>query len=358
MSLTMRGTALLMSILGAAIGSPAMTEPTSVDFPLAPVGKGDFPTLTFSLPGGVRGIADLTYATPYGYRPLRLDLYLPPASRPVPRTGRPVIVYIHGGGWVVGNKRQADFHGHFPETMAALARRGYVVASIEHRLREEEPFPAGTQDAKSAIMWLRKNAAAYDLDINRFAIWGGSSGGNISGNVAVSCGVKALEPVFSVFTPKGRPPPTDPLAGYSNCVQAAVAWYGVFDFRTLKAQAIVGGDDNFDEPISAASRYLACPIQSCPDDRLKVANSVELADPTDPPMLLVHGTGDTSIPYGQTVEFADVLKRVGVPTKMLLIPASQHGFRGATPEQSEKDMRQALTATFAFFDETIGAGGH
>ncbi|WP_404476727.1 alpha/beta hydrolase fold domain-containing protein [Novosphingobium sp. BL-52-GroH] len=348
---------VLLILAGAAIGGVAQAEPTTVDYALTPRPPETYPPLTFTLEGGVRGIADLTYATQYGYRPLRLDLYLPPKDRPVPKTGRPVIVYVHGGGWVIGNKRQADFHGHFLQTMAALARRGYVVASIEHRLREEAPFPAATQDAKSAIMWLRKNAATYDIDANRFAIWGGSSGGNITGNVAVSCGVKALDPVFTAYVPKGATPPQNPLAGYSNCVQAAVAWYGVFDFNTLKAQAIPGGDANFDEPTSAASRYLGCAVQECPADKLALANSHALVDAKDPPMLLIHGTGDTNIPFGQSVEMDKALREAGVSSKLVLIPNSLHGFRAASDAQAGLDMQQALAETFAFFDRTIGRGG-
>lgn len=348
---------VLMLLAAVAFAGAAQAEPGPVDYSLAPRPAEPYPPLTFTLDGGVRGIADLTYATQYGYRPLRLDLYLPPKDRPVPRTGRPVIVYVHGGGWVIGNKRQPDFHGHFLETMAALARRGYVVASIEHRLREEAPFPAATQDAKSAIMWLRKNAAAYDIDTNRFAIWGGSSGGNVTGSVAASCGVAALDPVFTAYVPKGGTPPRNPLAGYSNCVQAAVAWYGVFDFNTLKAQAIPGGDANFDEPTSAASRYLGCAIQQCPADRLKAANSVGLVDAKDPPMLLVHGTGDTNIPFRQSVEMDKALRAAGVSSQLVLIPGSMHGFRAATDAQSAADMHVALDATFRFFDATIGKGG-
>lgn len=337
--------------------SEGSAEPTRVDFSLTPNGNpAPYPPLTFSLPGGVRGVADLTYTTQYGFRPVRLDLYLPPADRPVPKTGRPVIVYVHGGGWVTGHKRQGDFHGHFLETMAALARRGYVVASIEHRLREEQNFPTATQDAKSAIMWLRKNAAAYDMDIDRFAIWGGSSGGNVAGNVAVSCGVAGLEPVYNIFTPRGRPVPPDPLKGYSNCVQAAVAWYGVFHFNTLTEQAIPIGDKNFNEPTSAASRYLGCAIPGCPADKTRIANSTEMIDFKDPPMLLIHGMGDISIPYGQSVEFDKALRAGGVSSELILIPESGHGFRAATPEKSAADMKQALDATFAFFDRTIGKG--
>ena len=131
----------------------------------------------------------------------------------------------------------------------------------------------------------------------------------------------------------------------------------MFDFNTLKAQVIPGGDSNFDEPTSAASRYLGCAIQSCPADRLKAANSVALVDAGDPPMLLIHGTGDTNIPYGQSVEMDKALKEAGVSSMLLLIPNSLHGFRAKNDDASAADMRKALEATFAFFEETIGQGG-
>jgi hypothetical protein len=119
-----------------------------------------YPQRRVTFAGGVTGLPDLTYATINGYRRLTLDLYLPPG----PMSGaRPVVIYIHGGGWSGGSPRNAGTFEDWPEILASFAARGYVTASIEYRFSAEAPFPAALQDTKAAIRWLRANAAKYGI---------------------------------------------------------------------------------------------------------------------------------------------------------------------------------------------------
>ena len=181
-----------------------------------------YPERRVSFPDGVTGLPDLIYSVKTGYRPLTLDLYLPPKSDT--HALYPVIIYIHGGGWTSGHSRHAGAIDHFPDFLAALAKRGYVVASINYRLDGEARFPAQIEDVRDAIRWLRANAAAYQIDKTKFGIWGGSAGGHLAGLAATSCGID--------FGSSGEAKPSN--ATESDCVQAAVGC--VYDFSSFNAQ--------------------------------------------------------------------------------------------------------------------------
>src|SRR5579859_1700208 len=146
-----------------------------------------YPQRHVDFPGGVVGIPDLVYANIPGFRPLHLDLYRPgPARTPAPR---PFVVYVHGGGWMTGHTRQSGAFSNWPEVLASLAARGYVVASVEYRLSGEARFPAAIQDVKAAIRWLRAHAAEYGIDKQHGLIWGASAGGKLASLTDTSCGV-------------------------------------------------------------------------------------------------------------------------------------------------------------------------
>ena len=100
----------------------------------------------------LRRVPDVVYSEVPGYRPLELDLYLPPGDGP-----HPVIVHVHGGGWRRGTRRHplpalgADFYDR-------LAAQGFAVAAIDYRLSGEARFPAPLDDVRTAIGWVRDNA--------------------------------------------------------------------------------------------------------------------------------------------------------------------------------------------------------
>ena len=114
----------------------------------------------------------------------KLDIYLPNSgSGPFP-----VIVAIHGGAFLMGDK--AD--GQLTPMLAGLDR-GYAVVSINYRLSNEAKFPAQINDVKAAIRFVRANAGTYGLDPNKIAAWGGSSGGYLAAMLGTSGGVADLE---------------------------------------------------------------------------------------------------------------------------------------------------------------------
>lgn len=303
--------------------------------------RGDgYPIQDVTFPNGVRGKPGLVYEEPAGYRALTLDLYLPPRALPRPAKGFPLIVYIHGGAFLVGDLRRNDPFVDFPAVLASLSARGYAVASVSYRLSGEATFPAAIQDVKAAIRWLRARAPRYDIDAGRVMTWGASAGGNLAGLAAVSCRAPRLEP-----------PSTD--GRVSDCVQGSVAWYGVFDIATLPAQSRQENGSWRDVPDAPEYRMLGCYAESCRGGQVAAASAVSYVTAKSPPMLLIVGAEDKTVPYHQTLEMANRLKANGVPYELIVIPDVDHGFIGKTADKTREANLQALEATFRFIDKVM-----
>lgn len=314
---------------------------------------------TISFADGVTGMPSLTYAQPQGYRPLTLDLYLPPKSAPKPEAGFPLILFIHGGAWMVGDPRKLGAFEDFPAVLASVAARGYVVASISYRLSGEAKFPAQIVDVRSAIRWMRARADLYDIDPARAVAWGVSAGGHLAALAATSC-------QDMTFDPAEPAPPSGPLEARprpatvaSPCVQGAVAWYGAFDLATIAAQARssrLAGAIHHDEPGAAEWQLLGCGLQTCDPEQLKRASPAQQVTQSTPPMLLITGTADRIIPAAQTMEMATALRTAGVQVTEILMKDIDHSLLGQTPEATRSATLQALDATISWIDERVGSG--
>lgn len=288
-----------------------------------------YPARAVTFPGGVTGLADLTYAVPRGYRPLTLDLYLPPRRMPGPH---PVVLYIHGGGWNSGHSRHSGAFENWPGVLASLAAKGYVVGSINYRLSGEAPFPAAIQDVKAAIRYLRSRAADWQIDKSRVLVWGGSAGGQLATLAGTSCGETALQPA------SGMPQESD-------CVQGVVAWYPVVDFTAL-ASGTAGN------PVLA--KYLGCEPSACAAETMRLASPLMQVTASSPPMLLVHGERDRQVPVAQSIAMHSALEKAGVHSELLVIPGVDHSFIGESGEATHSASIAALDRSFAFIDAVIG----
>ena len=317
------GFGLLATLLlpGEAHGRPAQDEP--------PVGinaqlEDRYPDRRSAFPDGVIGLADVTYATPTGFRPLTLDLYLPAKHNAL----LPVIVFVHGGGWMSGHARHAGAFENWPRALASIAAHGYVIASVNYRLSNEAVSPAAEIDVKSAIAWLRASAQRYFIEKTRFGIWGVSAGGQLAALAGTSCDVAEL-------TPEG-------MAGRESvCVQAVAAWYGVFDFAPLVADAAL---------TPPVARYLGCIDRSCSEEQVRLASPIRFIDGSDPPFLLVHGARDQVVPVAQSTAFHAALQSASVRSKLLVVDNVDHSLIGPTPDDTRAANLRALKATIDFFD--------
>lgn len=323
--------------------------------PAAPQASGDapkidatpflgdhYPTRRLAFPGGVTGLADVTYEILPGFRPLTLDIYLAPSS--ATPAARPLVMYIHGGGWTTGHSRQSGAFDNWPRVLASLAARGYVVASLNYRLSNEAPFPAAIQDVKAAIKFLRAHSAEYGLDSEKALVWGGSAGGHLAALAATSCGVKELEPV----APNTALPGSETIEQQSDCVQGAVTWYGIFDMYALRAT-----HDSGDAFPPTVAHFLGCNGAVCAPETLQLASPQHFVKADTPPFLLVHGAEDKTVDPAQSVHFNETMKAAGASVELLMIPGADHSFIGHTPEATRDASLQALNRSFGFMDATL-----
>jgi acetyl esterase/lipase len=249
-------------------------------------------------------LTDLAYA---GDSPSqKLDLYLPAAGEPP----YPVILAIHGGGFISGDK--AD--GQITPVLEALSR-GYAVAGVNYRLSGEATFPAAISDVKAAVRWLRANAGEYQLDPLRFAAWGHSAGGNLAALAGTSGDFPALR----------GPHPAN--AGQSDRLQAVVDWYGPISFLRTDRDFRAAG---FKRPSAAGprsflSQYLGAPLAEVPG-KVKAADPITYISPDDPPVLIEHGTADGTVPYPQSRRFARAVAERAGPSRVTLriFPGAGH----------------------------------
>ena len=161
---------------------------------------------------------DLHYATFSGAQ--KLDIYLPEeGDGPFP-----VVLHIHGGAFAFGDKRDI----HLMPYLQGLQRE-YAVVSVNYRLSGEAIFPAGLQDLKASIRWLRANQECYHLDGNRIAACGGSAGGNYAAMLCLTPDKSELDDISL-----GN-------SEYSCTVQAAVDMFGPTDFLKMDDQLAESG---------------------------------------------------------------------------------------------------------------------
>jgi acetyl esterase/lipase len=338
--------AAALSAAAVTAASAALAEASVVDADVAStvVLEDRYPRAVVDFQDNVAGYPDLVYATPPGFRPLRLDLYRP---RQVPKdsTGFPLVVYVHGGGWQSGHTRHAGAFSNWPEVLASLAARGYVVASIEYRLSQEAKFPAAIQDVKTAVRWLRSRSVDFSIDRKRAVLWGGSAGGQLAALAATSCGDEALAPVIPV---DGKSDSPSSVATESDCVDGLVAWYGVFDLAT--SPPLSGAKmETADSPVS---KYLGCLPSVCAN-KVSLASPVAHVDAHTPPTLLIHGEVDQVVPVEQSRAFYAVLKSRSVPAELIIIPGVDHSFIGSNATETRKASQDALSKTFEFIDATL-----
>lgn len=260
-------------------------------------------------------LTDVVYATVPGFRPLHLDLY----RRVGDAAPRPLIVFVHGGGYSHANPRAGAAFVNLPAILGYLAERGYVVASIEYRFSVEAPFPAQLEDLQAAIRFLRRNAGRFGIDGARVGTWGMSAGAHLSALNAVQCAA-------------------------DTCVQAFAAWFGTYDATAYLHEM----------PLDTNVRSLfRCTVAACDVDALDAASPIRHVDRGDPPALLVHGLDDTLSLPSQSERFAQRLQASGVDARLMLIPKVDHGFVGPTRDITRDALRQALEATFEFFDRIL-----
>lgn len=228
-------------------------------------------------------------------RDLKMDVIYPrePLDKPWP-----CLVWISGGAWL-----QMDHHAFLPNFID-LARKGFVIASVQYRLSNEVEFPGPLQDIKAAVRYLRKNAERYQIYTESFGVMGESAGGHLAGLMAATNGLKQFD--------------QGDFLEFSSSVQAACPWYMVSDLTAFPQTGIHG--------LSPEARLLGTTPDADPE-KAKAASPISYVTKDCAPCLLFHGTADTLVPHDQSVRFHDALDQAGVPVELYSIPGADHSDR-------------------------------
>jgi pectinesterase len=308
----------------AAVVVPALPLPPDTSFTvhsaLAKV-KKQYPGSTLAQPAvlvGVRQMLDQTYCT-RGAHTLRADVCQPAKKR---RGGYPAVVFIHGGGWSSGNRRQ-----HLPMAQQ-LAARGYVCVLPEYRLATEARYPAAVLDVKAALRWLRAHARAYNIDTARVAVWGFSAGGQLAALVATTPGLPALEE---------RAAP----GASSTRVQALVDVDGTLAFTHPESGE---GDDS--KRLSAATLWLGAPRAAQPA-LWQQAGALSHVGAGTPPTLFINSSVDRM--HAGRDDFMRQLDAFGIYHEVHTFADAPHVFPLLTPW-----FQPTLEYTAAFLEKVFG----
>lgn len=231
-----------------------------------------------------------------------LDLYLPANSGEAP-----LVVFVHGGGWLSGSKDLLADSGEvgLEHLRDALAGSGYAVAAVNYRLTGQSQFPAQIHDVNAAVRYLRANAASLGVDPDRFAIIGDSAGGHL----AMLAG---LAPELAGDLG---------VTGVSSDVSAVVTYYGVADLARMVSdredQDCGPGEAG---PSSPEGKLIgADPADPAAAQTAANASPISYIDSGDPPVLLFHGNWDCVVPASQSQRMHEALQEAGVTTQLVRI---------------------------------------
>jgi acetyl esterase/lipase len=257
-----------------------------------------------------------------------LDIYLPDEGE----GPFPIVLHVHGGGFEIGDKRDMPVSSYF-----IGLKHGYAIVSVNYRLSGEATFPAGLQDLKAAIRWLKANQNAYHLDGNRIAACGGSAGGNYAAMLLLTPGRPELEDLDL-----GNP-------GYPSNIQVAVDMFGPTDFLKMDEQLADSGlgPADHNQADSPESKYMGAKITEIPL-LVQKANPITYIHKNMPPILIQHGRKDHLVPVQQSIVFAERLKKLVPPDRFEfdILENADHGdplFE--TPENMDR--------VFSFLDKHL-----
>jgi acetyl esterase/lipase len=236
----------------------------------------------------------IVFAEREGFRALELDVYRPGERGEDPDAPRPLLVYIHGGGWRVSHRSRPprETREWSPGAFERLTDAGFVVAAPDYRLSGEALFPAQLDDTLEALRWLHANAGDLGVASGRTYLWGASAGGHLAALEALVAGAPA--------------------------VAGVVCWYPITDLPALDHDAT----DTYE------AYLLGGPIgQNL--DLARAASPVAHVHRGAPPFLLQHGEEDTWVPHDQSVRLAEALRAAGGSVEFQSVPGADHFFGGA-----------------------------
>jgi len=267
--------------------------------------------------------ANIVYHAANNYQN-KLDVYLPEdASAPMP-----VVVVIHGGGWVAGTKEERVLE------MMPYLQMGFAAVNVEYRLGQVSLAPAAVEDCRCALHWVFANAKKFHFDPNRVVVQGGSAGGHL----ALMTGM--LTPAAG-FDRECRASndnywSENPGTGKDPRVAAIVNWFGIADVL-----------DELHGPNAKGYAVIWVGDQPNADEIAKRVSPIHYVTADVPPIITIHGDKDALVPYEQSVQLHKELDAAKVPNQLYTVPGANHG--GFTFDQNQK----AWAAVRQFLQEHV-----
>lgn len=279
----------LLTLIAAILGLAASAQPAG-----------------FKMPETNPDIADINYAGD-DLEGHKLDIYIPKDGK----DKHPLIVLIYGSAWFANNAKAMAYMSLGKQ----LTDAGYAVASINHRASVEAKYPSQINDVKGAIRFLRANADKYGLDTSFVGITGFSSGGHLSAMAGVTNGLKERTVGDVTIDIEGN---VGGNLDQSSSVDAVVDWFGPVDMARMENC----------ETVKDGQSPEAVLIGGAPADNMDMVALISpityISDKTAP-MLVIHGTADSVVPYCQGVYFSDALKKAGKLDKFIPVEGGEHG---------------------------------
>ena len=269
-------------------------------------------TTTDRPPGKIVRTRNVPYARVAG-RTLKLDVYAPARERD-PELRRPALLQVHGGAWVIGDKREQGI-----PLLKVAARHGWVGFNANYRLSPAATWPDHLVDLKRALAWVRDHADDYGIDPGFVAVTGGSAGGHLATMLALTQCDPAYQPGFE---------------GADTTVQACVPFYGVYDFTNRAGTMAPQFRDWFLQPLIMKAFYDEEP------ERFAAASPLDNLRSDAPPFLVVHGDHDTLAPVADARAFVAALRDVSdEPVLYLELRGAQHAFDVFTSVRTRRVVR-------------------
>lgn len=290
--------------------------------------------------GDTRAFTNIAYKKSVADSVLMLDLFLPGQPRVAAKF--PVVMIIHGGGWVEGDKTLETIY-YMKRLKNQLLAHGFAVASINYSLvGKDVHLPTPVEDCKDAIRWLRAHAGEYGLDTLSIGLWGGSAGGHLA--------------LMAAYTSDGQFTGDESLAPYSAKVNYVVDNFGPTELNSL-FRMNMGCFSSFFAKIFVRKVFdireklvFAMTGHHLKPDKKKIeeifdANSpLNYVDGQVVPTIILHGTGDKVVPLAQSQKLKEILDRNSVTNEMITVKKGDHGFNNI----SEEETNELVDKTIAF----------
>lgn len=233
-------------------------------------------------------ILEIDFAQPEGFRPLSLDLRTPAAST------APLVVFLHGGGWLRGSRKVFTPGISDAESFDRIAAAGFAIASCEYRLSGEALFPAQLDDVDAAIAWLQEHGAEHGVDASRLVLWGVSAGATLAS-----------------------------LTGLRrDDIRGVVDWFGPADLFAMAQH------DTGEPPAQTReARWLGGPAVGIPDAAREASPALQV-HAGSPPFHISHGTADAHVPFAQSAALAGALRAAGAEVEFHPVDGGRHFWQG------------------------------